>query len=149
MIMKALKILFVVILVAIAHGCIRNDGNIGPIWGLWRVTNIEVDGKSIENYEGNLYFGFQASVFMQKVVDEATYSDSQASYALWMYEGEDLKILFTEDRYKPVAISGFQHKVDDKPVENIVKVRKMKGNDMHLEYVNPDGVTYFYKLKRW
>ena len=50
MIMKALKILFVVILVAIAHGCIRNDGNIGPIWGLWRVTNIEVDGKSIENY---------------------------------------------------------------------------------------------------
>lgn len=140
--MKALKILFVVILVAITQGCTRNDGNIGPIWGMWRVTNLEINGEPKDDYNGTLYFSFQASVFMQKVVNEENHTGNN-TYAMWMYQGDDLLINFTEDRYKPHAVSGMIHG------ENFVKVLMFEGNDMHLEYVNPDGVTYFYKLKRW
>lgn len=129
-------------LIAIAQGCTRNDGNIGPIWGMWRVTNLEINGEQKEGYEGNLYFSFQASVFMQKTVNENEHSANN-TYAMWMYQGEDLLINFTEERYKPFAISGMIHG------ENFVKVLYFEGDDMHLEYENPDGVKYFYKLKRW
>ena len=41
---KACKILFVALCVLINVGCTHNNGNIGPLFGLWHVTSIKVDG---------------------------------------------------------------------------------------------------------
>ena len=43
--------------------CTRNNGDIGPWFGTWKLTEITVDGTSDAGYEGNIFWKFQNDVF--------------------------------------------------------------------------------------
>ena len=136
------KIYMLAIVLAFVSSCTRNDGDIGELFGIWRVTAIEVDDANQESYGGTLYFAFQSSVYSQKLVDEGAHVYDN-HFASWKYQGKDIIIDFSDDRYTPIAITGMQRG------QNLVVVESMKGKDLILAYVNPVGVKYRFILKKW
>ena len=142
--MKGLKILIVAFVCLLAQSCTCNDGDIGPLWGTWRVTELEINNEKVEDYSGTLYFCFQASVYVQRYVYEEIHGKDEVT-AAWDYEGDDLLIYFSgvNGSHKPLAITGMQIG------ENLVEVVKSSGDNMTLSYENPDGVVYTYYLKKW
>lgn len=140
--MKTLKILFFILILALSQSCTKNDGDIGFLWGMWRVTSIEVNGVEKEGYSGTLYFSFQASVYTQKFVYESSHS-SDETYASWKQDGDDLLINFSEDVYAPLPITGMQRGL------NLVRIEYSQGDDMTWSYESPEGVKYTYYMKKW
>lgn len=139
---ETIKIYMFAIVLALLSSCTRNDGDIGELFGLWRVTAIEVNGNEQKDYSGTLYFAFQSSVFSQKMMNEVTHGYDD-SFASWKYEGKDIIIDYSYDRYRPFDITGMQMG------QNLVVIDSINGEDLIMSYVNPDGVTYKYILKKW
>lgn len=151
-IMKGIKILLFALICLVAQGCTRNDGNIGPLWGTWRVVSMEIDNEKDETYKGTLYFCFQASVYCQRYVYDEKGHVLQEGYAFWEYVNDDILVIFPgirEGAHRPLDISGMQIG------ENFLKVEYFKGDDLVLLYVNDNqesskyGTQYRYRLKRW
>ena len=138
----SIKMYIFAIVLAIASSCTRNNGDIGELFGLWRVTAIEVDGVNRSDYNGTIYFAFQSSVFSQKLMNEETHW-ADDFFASWKYQGKDIIIDFSDKRYTPIAITGMQQGL------NLVTVESISGKDLILSYVNPEGVVYKYILKKW
>ena len=123
--------------------CTHNDGDVGVLHGMWRVTAIEVDGEKLNDYSGTLYFEFQTGVHCQKLVNEQTY-ECEDQYASWRYQNEkEIIIDFCDNRYRPIEITKMQMG------QNLLQMEKVKGNSVDMLYVAPNGVEYRYKLKKW
>ena len=138
----SVKIYMLAIVLAFVSSCTRNNGDIGELFGIWRVTAIEVDGVNQSDYDGTVYFSFQSSVFSQKKMNEETHW-ADDFFATWKYQGKDLIIDFSDDRYTPITITGMQQG------QNLVEVESISGSDLIMSYVNPGGVKYRYILKKW
>lgn len=138
----SIKMYIFAIVLAIASSCTRNNGDIGELFGLWRVTAIEVDGVNRSDYNGTIYFAFQSSVFSQKLMNEETHW-ADDFFASWKYQGKDIIIDFSDKRYTPIAITGMQQG------QNLVTVESITGRKLILSYVCPDGEKYVYYLVKW
>lgn len=137
------KILFFLLCVMLNVSCTKHNGDIGPLFGLWKVTAINVDDVTDEDYDGCMYFAFQSSVISMTIVNEETH-ESKITYASWKYEGEDLIIDFSDKNYGPFAdATGMQRG------QNRVEVVSLKGDDLTLSYLTAKGKKYVYYLKKW
>lgn len=137
---KNFKIYVLCLFVALMASCTRNDGDIGKVWGTWRVTAIEKDGVPVSEYTGTLYFQFQSSVYIQKYVDEASHGRDDRA-ASWYYQGEDVVVDFVD--FDPVEITGMQ------AGQSLLKVESYSDKDMVMSYESPENVKYRYLLKKW
>lgn len=61
-----MKSFLTLIFFTILAGCQQNNGNIGSLFGLWKITAIEINEKSFLNNEDDLYFAFQGEVINLK-----------------------------------------------------------------------------------
>lgn len=138
--MKTIYLFTVAVVLCLLSSCTRNNGDIGELFGLWRVTSIEINGEELDNYGGTMYFAFQTTVFCQKTVIESTH-EYEDRFATWKYEGKDIVIDFHD--YLPYEITGMQEG------SNHVIIEKIKGKDMVMSYTSTEGVEYKYILKRW
>lgn len=139
---QLIKILGIALALFISVGCTRNNGDIGPLWGLWRVTSMTIDGEVNTQYDGCLYFAFQSSVFSMMTVNEETH-EQKSSYASWHYQGDDIIIDFCEPSYSPIWGTGL------KKGQNLVVIESANGNEMVFSCVNSDDQKYVWALKKW
>lgn len=140
---RAIKIFLTTVILIVTMSCTRNNGDIGPLFGIWRMTSVTKGGEEVKSYKGNVYFMFQSTVHMQKYVYEDTYEYAEI-FAAWRYEGENSIILdFSDPEYAPLAITGMEDGV------NLVDIVKLNGDDMVLSYISVDGVKYVYTFKKW
>ena len=58
------------VLLSAAISCTTNNGNIGEWMGRWKLTEIECNGSVVNDYEGNMFFAFQSTVFEVRKVGE-------------------------------------------------------------------------------
>ncbi|MDE6525025.1 MAG: lipocalin-like domain-containing protein, partial [Paramuribaculum sp.] len=63
-------ILSVVALTMLSAGCTRNNGDIGPWFGTWQVTRIDVDGVPADCYRGNVVMKFQSHVMESRTQND-------------------------------------------------------------------------------
>lgn len=141
--MKGLKIYLIVILASLLSACTRNDGDIGELFGMWRVVAIEVNDVELNDYSGTLYFEFQSGVYCQKLVNESLHTcDDQ--YASWCYQSKDEVVVdFSDNRYAPISITGMQSG------KNLLVIESCSGSDMIMCYKAPNEKKYTYMLKKW
>ena len=138
--MKNFKLYMLCLLVALMASCTRNDGDIGELYGMWRVTAIVKDGEVVKDYSGTLYFEFQSSVHIQKYVYEDRHERDDRA-AMWRYQGEDVILEFVD--FDPVEITGMQKGL------SLVKVEECTGSNMVMSYESPENEQYRYLLKKW
>ncbi|MGN0213210.1 MAG: lipocalin family protein [Muribaculaceae bacterium] len=133
-------ILFAMML--IVASCTSNNGDIGPWFGIWRVTEITTDGVPDEDYEGNMFFKFQNTVFEMLLVYDDHSADTR--FGTWKDEGNGiLTVSFPDGKYKPLSAS---HMSADK---NVLTFSGVHSSGFVLRLESSDGHVYTYRLVKW
>ena len=124
--------------------CSKNNGDIGPWFGLWHLDSIEVDGVPDDAYDGRYYFLFQSQVFCIRWIDDE-HHDYYDSYAQWQRGDGDasMTLSFADSRFSPEFGDNF-------PPTHLsavthFKVVTLSATTMVLTTTSPDGesvVTY-------
>ena len=142
--MKALttRIIMAMVLLSAAISCTTNNGNIGEWMGRWKLTEIECNGSVVSDYEGNMFFAFQSTVFEVRKVGD--YYEHDEKYGTWIDDGKGtLEISFPDERYKPFKELHFSQE------RNVLTYDKIDAKGFTLTLHAPDGNTYTYHLVKW
>ena len=129
-------------LLAVATSCTTNNGDIGEWMGRWKLTSIECNGSAVDDYEGNMFFAFQSTVFEVRKVND--YYEHDQKYGTWSDDGKGtLEISFPDEHYKPFPELHFSAE------RNLLSYDKVVNKGFTLTAVAADGNTYIYHLVKW
>lgn len=141
--MKTLKTYLTILqlsIILIATGCTHNNGDIGPLFGKWKLSEIAIDNKAYTEYSGNIFWSFQSSVIcMTKVGQHNSYAES---YGSWQQSGDILTLRFPDEVYPPFAELKLQRNSD-------LQIIRLSGDEMILSYITTEGSDIIYKFKKW
>lgn len=136
-------ILSVVALTMLSAGCTRNNGDIGPWFGTWQVTRIDVDGVPAADYRGNVVMKFQSHVMESRAQsDNHSYS---AYWCTWSESDGSLRLEITpgDDASGYVA----ELMIPWTPV-NMLRIVNQTGKTACLSRRSGEGTEYVYYLKK-
>lgn len=138
-------------LLAITLGsCTRNNGDIGDLFGTWRLIELKADGEAqpLYNDETLLYtWAFQSEViYIQTIRPHDEYNRAKGT---WSRTGSVLALNFTHSDsdgpvyYTPPAALHLQpHAVTP------LNIITLNHKEMRLYYTDTEGVKYEYYLKK-
>ncbi|MBO4994449.1 MAG: lipocalin-like domain-containing protein [Muribaculaceae bacterium] len=136
------------LLSAMLSGCTHNDGDIGPLFGTWRITEITVDGKRDTCYAGNVVWKFQSGVLMIQLV--ADHHDVVDYWNSWSVE-DDVMTLSGNHHDSNVSTSyGFPPQMHLDCNEPNVKFQIVDMDDKNIELCHHciDSGSVAYKLHK-
>jgi len=139
------------LLTLILQSCTHNNGDIGPYFGTWKLSAIEVDGSNMDSYKGNIFWQFQAEVFcMREVLPN---HDTNVCWGSWKEASDgilELNFTHSDDShpagstyYSPFIITGLQ------PAVNRLDIKSKSGTRLTLSYIDSEGKSYTYRLIKW
>lgn len=136
--------------VILCVSCTRNNGDIGEYFGTWKLESMTVNGEIDAEYEGNIFWKFQASVFCMVKVWE--HHDYESSWGTW--KELDGKLVIDYRHYDDNHEAGsdiYAPNIETHLVADIneLTIISMSGSKMSLSYVDENGDTIIYKLKKW
>ncbi len=151
MMKRKLIIITTVVLAFFMADCTHNNGDIGPYFGTWKLLDIEADGSTVPEYEGDIFWQFQSDVFcMREVLPN---HDTDVRWGSWEeIDGNILILNFSHyddshepgsTMYSPISVTGLEATV------NRLEIVSLSGSKMTLIYQSPDGTEYCYRLKKW
>lgn len=133
-------ITFISIILIGGASCTHNNGDIGPLFGNWKVTSIEINGIPDASYKGNIFFAFQTDITnMKAIYDNHVYSER---FGQWKIEGENLLLTYNDTWYPPLSESHMSVGT------NICRIIQLTNKDMKLSMTNSEA-TYTYTLIKW
>lgn len=146
--MKHFIYIVLAVVVATLTSCMHNGGDIGPLFGQWRLEQVEHNDVAQEC--DTVFFSFQSDVFqIRKII----YNSYDYSVFMGLYEHQDGFIKFNiynynskeilTPEYEQVALADLASMHID-TVEPLFKVVKLDNKYMTLEY--NDYYYYFKKL---
>ena len=121
-------------------GC-QNNGDIGDLYGQWKIIRIECEGDASlpGEYENNIFWSFQNQTICVTGVWE--YYNS-LDYGNWRIEDNTFFYSFPDKEFAPPVILSL-------PREGKLQIVKLTGSEFILTY-HPDldsSITYY--LKKW
>lgn len=132
------------LLVMMLTGCTRNNGDIGPIFGLWKLVGIEPQGEWKQapdlNVE-NLYWGFQSSTV--RMVTRKSQALIYESFGNWSISGSTLYLSFPDPEFPPRAEFGL-------PAETSLNILELSSGTL-IVCATPIGATapVVYRFEKW
>lgn len=133
-----------ILLVAMAWfcGCTRNDGDIGPLFGTWQMTERSVEGVEVSEPlppVEELFWSFQSSVIEMKHV----YSTSryESVYGNWEMGGKSLTLDFPDPK---------QPMLDEflLPRQCVVELEMLDGKNVLVTWSPEGGGEVRYKFRK-
>ena len=148
--MKTTKLLLICCLLPLFFaGCTQNNGHIGPNFGLWKLTELTVDGEPDTAYPNNVVWKFHSSILSMTRILE--HHETFECYGTWS-ESDDGKQMFLDFSYhddggtwKYVPLSETHLPAGLSTLDILSRSRRK----MHLRYTAPDGTQYEYRLEKW
>lgn len=133
-------ITFLSIILIGGSSCTHNNGDIGPLFGNWKITSIDINGVPDASYKGNIFFAFQNDVTnMKAIYDDHSYSEC---YGRWEIDGDNLILTYNDTRLYPLKESYLSVGT------NICHIIQLTNKDMKLSMTNSEA-TYTYTLIKW
>lgn len=141
--MKKLSIILIFIAMLLPlSSCLHNNGDIGPWFGQWKVTEIQIDGEKDAEYQGDGFFCFQSSTI--KVLRSYPENNGAVSmFGNWKEEDGYMSVFF-HDREDSPRFRAYFH-LDKSSRLTVVK----RSGSKVLKYTAEDGKEYTYFLKKW
>lgn len=148
--MRTKIILTIISLLILSTGCTRNNGDIGELFGRWRMESLQADGEEVELYDAeNLLYtwSFQSSLMFITVIQP--YDSYYNVKGTWSMEGDEMLLNF--------SYTGNDGQKYYDPPENLhltrggvtrLHVNRLTSGAMELEQTASDGVRYVYHLKK-
>lgn len=122
--------------------CTTNNGDIGPWFGTWRVTEITTDGVADADYRGNMFFKFQSTVFEMLLVHDDHGTENR--FGIWNDDGKGtLTVSFPDANHEPLPQSHMRAE------QNVLTFDGVKASGFVLRLDSPDGHVYTYRLVKW
>lgn len=154
--MKTLsRIIALIILTFSFNACTHNNGNIGELFGTWKLQSISIDGETDTSYICNVLWKFQSSVMCMVRANDDTHNKFE-SWGTWSYANDDtqLELNFTHtDNDNPnqgsMKYSPLPETYLPKATISTLDITMLNGSEMILVYHSIDGKEYRYKFKRW
>lgn len=151
--MRLIKYLFLITIITFSTiSCTRNNGDIGDYFGTWKLEQITINNKKDTEYKGNIFWGFQSSVFTMKEVNDTLHTKSE-HWGTWEEQNDKLILNFTHsDNSNPQ--SSFKYspaKATYLPANSIsiLDIITLSGNEMKLQYTDSIGNIFNYDLTKW
>lgn len=143
-------------IVFLASACTHNDGDIGNLFGTWRVDSFTIDGVAQENDQiSNTTFSFQNNIVAITLVKDA-YLTYNTRYGTWSESDGYFTLNFTNtsDLHTSPVGNGvygapeWLDMVSDEPM--VMQKYDTAKNAFTLVWHSPDGKILEYKLhKTW
>lgn len=130
--------------------CTQNNGDIGPLFGFWRLTELTSNGEPVEGFtSGDEVWSFQNNIIFILSLGEAHDYDERAG--TWERDASTLTLDFThwkgqgdmEYYYIPPAILGFSI---ERP--NVMTVDLLTSSEMCLRMTTDGGDVMAYRLEK-
>lgn len=136
-----LGFLAVFILLSISS-CTRNNGDIGPLYGQWKLISIDTQGLELPEYHGDVFWSFQDSAFQLLMRTEAHEFDRY--YGNWSLidDGSRLVLTFPDPRWPAPQSIGLS-------ATTVLRVITLTSRDAVFEYSDTDGKSITYTLRKW
>ena len=153
----ATRIIALLIIALSLNACTHNNGDIGDLFGTWKLESIAINGEIDENYakSSNVIWKFQASVISMIRANDTTH-DRLESWGTWNYANDETQLVlnFTHtDSYNPNPGSTKYSPLPElhmpKASTFYVDIIKLNGKAMTLRYNATDGKEYIYQFKKW
>lgn len=148
---NCLTIIIAVLVMSFMSGCTHNNGDIGPYFGTWKLTGMEIDGKPDASYSGNIFWQFQSTVFCMRQVN--AHHDTDIRWGSWEETDDGMLVLNFTHRddehptgssiYSPIPATGLATAV------NYLTIEKKSSSHLTLTYLSEEGLTYCYHLLKW
>lgn len=153
----SIRIIILTAVINLLTGCTRNNGDIGPWFGTWKLDEITIDGNVSEEYDGNVFWKFHNNVFeMVKMMTDDKGHGYGTCFATWSEADGYLIIDFRQhdDQYNPEDWNGLYRPFLEThlPVNGVadIKIVKLSGSKAQLTYYSSeDGKTYGYTLSKY
>lgn len=136
-------------------GCTHNNGDIGDLFGTWKLENITIDGAADEAYGNNIVWKFQSSIIEMQQVDDALH-ESLNSYGTWSRPADGvmkLDFTHTDNSYpEPGAAHYSPLPATHLPKAQVIAldILELNGSKMKLRYIDADASTTIeYYFKKW
>lgn len=151
----AYRIITLLIIALTFNACTHNNGDIGELFGTWKLQSITIDGEIDSSYEDNVLWKFQSSVMCMIRANDSTHNRLE-SWGTWSYANDDtlLELNFTHtdnDNPKPGSTKYSPLPETHLPKSTIftLDIIKLNSSEMILIYHSIEGKEYQYKLKKW
>lgn len=126
-------------LALVAAACTHNNGDIGPLFGLWHLESVaRPDGTQVP-HEANEFWAFQNTTIRVSIIED--HQTKHDAYGNWRLDDNTLFIDFPDDRYQPDPSTGM-------PSSCSFQVMKMKKNELVLRSDADGGTSLIYTLKK-
>lgn len=136
------RILFIIIglVCLLSTACTHNNGDIGPLFGKWKVTAIEADGMETAQYAGNIFLNFQShTVEVTEILPDHIHNDA---FGNWSRTGDELMLSFPDAGMEPPASSML-------PTQCTLQILHLDSGKATFLLRLSDGATLTYILKKW
>lgn len=150
---KTLTRLFLLLTIFLLGSCTHNDGDIGELFGFWRLEEMQVNSTEVNLYadtDVQLYsFAFQSDIVLLQTV--LPHNDYLRAFGSWKRDGSRLILNFdhsdNDDNTKydvPEALGFNPSGVTD------FEVLSLSGSAMTLRYTDSESTvrTYYFKKSR-
>ena len=128
------------LIMLLVSGCTHNNGDIGPLYGQWKLTEIDIDGTPSADYEGNVFWSFQSSAIEIKAL--YPYHEVQQCYGNWSMDGDELRLDFPDERWQlPGEVM--------LPASSVLHVLALNTRHALFRYNGSDGHIITYTLEKW
>lgn len=124
---RIVSILFSIIALC---GCTHNNGDIGALFGTWKLTSVSIDGVTAGLISEDRYitWAFQNNiVYVELLSEHQTHIDTYGTWE-WVEEGKTMRLNFTH-------IGGFPWGDVPFPGEIVFEVQVTELNKKHLKFV--------------
>ncbi len=154
--MKTISHIIALIIIALSfNACTHNNGDIGDIFGTWKLESITINGENDTTYQNNILWKFQASIISMIRANDITH-DRLETWGSWSFADDETKLLlnFTHtDDYNPnmgsTKYSPLPETYLPKSTTSTLSIITLNGDNMILLYNSEDGNKYIFKFKKW
>lgn len=135
--------------------CTHNNGDIGDLFGTWKLEKITIDGEIDRGYGDNILWKFQSSIIEMQQVNDALH-ETFKSHGSWSRPEAGVLVLdFTHiDNDNPEPGSEVYSPLPATHLPSACKINmdllQLDGSKMKLRYI--DSLTnevYEYYFKKW
>ena len=142
-----LQVCVVLLLLLGLASCTQSGGYIGKRFGMWKVTEILIDGVRDANYDETMFWSFQSEIIDMK-------SSAGQSIGVCKEENGTLVLDYRyTDTAHPEPGSALYSPLPQSllPVNTVIvlEILKLESRHMQLSYTSPEGKTIVYNLKKW
>lgn len=133
-------------------GCTRHNGDIGPLFGTWRLDGLErtgADGAAEEMPIEFYSWAFQSNILrITKIMD---HHDFEISVGTWSLDEDVMTLNFTHSENNPDNIDYFRPPAElhlSSTGVTRLRVQRLDRKRLVMDYTDAEGDTYTYILNK-